>query len=607
MNKSLRNIAIIAHVDHGKTTLVDAMLKQSNTFEAHQEVSERVMDSMDLEREKGITIRSKNASLLYQDLKINLIDTPGHADFGGEVERVLSMVDGALLLVDAKEGPKPQTKFVLKHALSLGLRVIVVINKIDRPDARIDDVIDQTFDLFSELGANDHQLDFPIVYASAINGQAYTDLDEPKDDVQELFEVIVNEITAPTAVHSDPMKVLVTNIAYDQFKGKMAVGKISGGEISKGASVKHFGKDGEKSRKLTAILQYQGMVPVEAEKAVAGDIAIIAGIEDVSIGDTIAGQDVETPFERIHVEEPTLRMIFQVNDSPFSGREGKAMTSRTLKERLERELETNISLNVEETDSPERFLVSGRGELHLAILIETMRREGYEFAVGSPEVVTRKNEQGELQEPYENVIIEVPEDYQGKIIEILNKRQGEFVDMKPISTGDTQIEYVIPMQQMIGMRNILLTLSKGQAIINTSFAKFDAKVSKGRGRSTGSIVSLESGKITKYALFNAQDRGEFFIGDGVEVYPGMVLGQANKEFDIEINPVKAKKLTNMRASGSDDNMVIAPPKNMSLEECIEYIARDELLEVTPENLRIRKKILDVNERKKQSRREKTEG
>jgi GTP-binding protein len=607
MNKSIRNIAIIAHVDHGKTTLVDAMLKQSNTFAAHQEVSERVMDSMDLEREKGITIRAKNASLLYQDTKINLIDTPGHADFGGEVERVLSMVDGALLLVDAKEGPKPQTKFVLKHALSLGLRVIVVINKIDRPDARIDDVIDQTFDLFSELGANDHQLDFPIVYASAINGQAYTELDEPRDDVKELFEVIVNEVSAPTAVHSDPMKILVTNIAYDQFKGKMAVGKIAGGEITKGAFLKHFGKEGEKSKKITAILQYQGMVPVEVEKGVAGDIAIFAGIEDVSIGDTIASQEVEKPFERIHVEEPTLRMIFQVNDSPFSGTEGKAMTSRTLKERLERELETNISLKVEDTDSPERFLVSGRGELHLAILIETMRREGYEFAVGSPEVVTRTNEQGQLEEPYEQVIIEVPEDFQGKIIETLNKRQGEFVDMKPLATGDTQIEYVIPMQQMIGMRNILLTLSKGQAIINTSFAKFDTKVSKGRGRSTGSIVSLESGKITKYALFNAQDRGEFFIGDGVEVYPGMVLGEANKEFDIEINPVKAKKLTNMRASGSDDNMVIAPPKDMSLEECIEYIARDELLEVTPESLRIRKKILDVNERKKQSRREKTEG
>jgi GTP-binding protein len=604
MNKSIRNIAIIAHVDHGKTTLVDAMLKQSNTFAAHQEVSERVMDSMDLEKEKGITIRSKNASILYNQVKINLIDTPGHADFGGEVERVLSMVDGALLLVDAKEGPKPQTKFVLKHALGLGLRVIVVINKIDRPDARVEEVIDKTFDLFSELGANDHQLDFPIVYASAINGQAYTDMDDPKNNVEELFEVITHEISAPTAVQSDEMKILVTNIAYDQFKGKMAVGKIAGGEVQKGVTVKHFGKNGVKLKKITAILHYQGMIPVEVESSLAGDIAIIAGIEDVSIGDTIAEQNVETPFERIHVEEPTLRMVFQVNDSPFSGTEGKAMTSRTLKERLERELETNISLKVEDTNSPERFLVSGRGELHLAILIETMRREGFEFAVGSPEVVTREGKSGQIEEPYEQVLIEVPEEYQGKIIETLNRRQGEFVNMTPLASGDTQIEYIIPMQQMIGMRNILLTLSKGQAIINTSFAKFDTKISKGRGRSTGSIVSLESGKITRYALFNAQDRGEFFIGDGVDVYPGMVLGEANKEFDIEINPVKAKKLTNMRASGSDDNMVIAPPKHMSLEECIEYIARDELLEVTPTSLRIRKKILDVNERKKQSRKDK---
>jgi GTP-binding protein len=601
MNSHIRNLAIIAHVDHGKTTLMDAILHQTQIFRENQSVQERVMDSMDLEREKGITIRAKNASVTYQDYTINLIDTPGHADFGGEVERVLKMADGALLLVDSKEGPMPQTKFVLKKALALGLRVVVVINKIDRPDANPDAVVDKTFDLFVTLNANDKQLDFPIVYASAINGSASLETDQTGKDLTELFEVIVNEIPAPTSPMTEAFRMLTLNLQFDKFKGTMAVGRIDAGKIVKGMSVVRIDKAGNQTKNtITSLLKYNGMELIEATEIVAGDIAVIAGIADIEIGDTIADAQNPVQIAPVEVESPTLQMMFAINDSPFSGKEGKYSTSRMIRDRLYKEQETNISLRIEDTDSPDKFLVAGRGELHLAVLIETMRREGYEFSVGRPQVILREHN-GAVEEPYELLSLDVPEEYSGKIIEAVNKRQGELVNMEINEHNESHIEYKITTQNLIGLRSVLLTLSKGTVIMNSSFLEYGPRMSSGKGRSTGSIVSLELGKITKYALDGASDRGVFFVPDGTEVYPGMVLGESNREQDVEINPVKAKKLTNMRASGSDDGIFIAPPKDMSLEACIEYLADDELLEVTPMSLRIRKRILDSNERKRSNR------
>jgi GTP-binding protein len=601
MNSHIRNLAIIAHVDHGKTTLMDAILHQTQIFRENQAVQERVMDSMDLEREKGITIRAKNASVTYKDYTINLIDTPGHADFGGEVERVLKMADGALLLVDSKEGPMPQTKFVLKKALALGLRVVVVINKIDRPDANPDAVVDKTFDLFVTLNANDKQLDFPIVYASAINGSASLETDQTGKDLTELFEVIVNEIPAPTSPIEESFRMLTLNLQFDKFKGTMAVGRIDAGKIVKGMSVVRIDKAGNQTKNsITSLLKYNGMELVEATEIVAGDIAVIAGIADIEIGDTIADAQNPVQIAPVEVESPTLQMMFAINDSPFSGKEGKYSTSRMIRDRLYKEQETNISLRIEDTDSPDKFLVAGRGELHLAVLIETMRREGYEFSVGRPQVILRENN-GATEEPYELLSLDVPEEYSGKIIEAVNKRQGELVNMEINEHNESHIEYKITTQNLIGLRSILLTLSKGTVIMNSSFLEYGPRMSNGKGRATGSIVSLELGKITKYALDGASDRGVFFVSDGTEVYPGMVLGESNREQDVEINPIKAKKLTNMRASGSDDGVFIAPPKDMSLEACIEYLADDELLEVTPLSLRIRKRILDSNERKRSNR------
>lgn len=601
MNSHIRNLAIIAHVDHGKTTLMDAILHQTQIFRENQAVQERVMDSMDLEREKGITIRAKNASVTYKDYTINLIDTPGHADFGGEVERVLKMADGALLLVDSKEGPMPQTKFVLKKALALGLRVVVVINKIDRPDANPDAVVDKTFDLFVTLNANDKQLDFPIVYASAINGSASLETDQTGKDLTELFEVIINEIPAPTSPIEESFRMLTLNLQFDKFKGTMAVGRIDAGKIVKGMSVVRIDKAGNQTKNtITSLLKYNGMELIEATEIVAGDIAVIAGIADIEIGDTIADAQNPVQIPPVEVESPTLQMMFAINDSPFSGKEGKYSTSRMIRDRLYKEQETNISLRIEDTDSPDKFLVAGRGELHLAVLIETMRREGYEFSVGRPQVILREHN-GTVEEPYELLSLDVPEEYSGKIIEAVNKRQGELVNMEINEHNESHIEYKITTQNLIGLRSVLLTLSKGTVIMNSSFLEYGPRMSSGKGRSTGSIVSLELGKITKYALDGASDRGVFFVSDGTEVYPGMVLGESNREQDVEINPVKAKKLTNMRASGSDDGIFIAPPKDMSLEACIEYLADDELLEVTPMSLRIRKRILDSNERKRSNR------
>jgi GTP-binding protein len=601
MNSHIRNLAIIAHVDHGKTTLMDAILHQTQIFRENQAVQERVMDSMDLEREKGITIRAKNASVSYKDYTINLIDTPGHADFGGEVERVLKMADGALLLVDSKEGPMPQTKFVLKKALALGLRVVVVINKIDRPDANPDSVVDKTFDLFVTLNANDKQLDFPIVYASAINGSASLEIDQTDKDLTELFDVIVNEIPAPTSPIVDSFRMLTLNLQFDKFKGTMAVGRIDAGKIVKGMSVVRIDKAGNQTKNtITSLLRYSGMELIDTDELIAGDIAVIAGIGGIEIGDTIADSQNPVQIAPIEVESPTLQMMFAINDSPFSGKEGKYSTSRMIRDRLYKEQETNISLNIEDTASPDRFLVAGRGELHLAVLIETMRREGYEFSVGRPQVILRDNN-GATEEPYELLSLDVPEEYSGKIIEAVNKRQGELVNMEINDHNESHIEYKITTQNLIGLRSILLTLSKGTVIMNSSFLEYGPRVSSGKGRLTGSIVSLELGKITKYALDGASDRGVFFVTDGTEVYPGMVLGESNREQDVEINPVKAKKLTNMRASGSDDGVFIAPPKDMSLEASIEYLADDELLEVTPMSLRIRKRVLDSNERKRSNR------
>jgi GTP-binding protein len=601
MNSHIRNLAIIAHVDHGKTTLMDAILHQTQIFRENQAVQERVMDSMDLEREKGITIRAKNASVTYKDYTINLIDTPGHADFGGEVERVLKMADGALLLVDSKEGPMPQTKFVLKKALALGLRVVVVINKIDRPDANPDAVVDKTFDLFVTLNANDKQLDFPIVYASAINGSASLETDQTGKDLTELFEVIVNEIPAPTSPIEESFRMLTLNLQFDKFKGTMAVGRIDAGKIVKGMSVVRIDKAGNQTKNsITSLLKYNGMELVEATEIVAGDIAVIAGIADIEIGDTIADAQNPVQIAPVEVESPTLQMMFAINDSPFSGKEGKYSTSRMIRDRLYKEQETNISLRIEDTDSPDKFLVAGRGELHLAVLIETMRREGYEFSVGRPQVILRENN-GATEEPYELLSLDVPEEYSGKIIEAVNKRQGELVNMEINEHNESHIEYKITTQNLIGLRSVLLTLSKGTVIMNSSFLEYGPRMSNGKGRATGSIVSLELGKITKYALDGASDRGVFFVSDGTEVYPGMVLGESNREQDVEINPIKAKKLTNMRASGSDDGVFIAPPKDMSLEASIEYLADDELLEVTPLSLRIRKRVLDSNERKRSNR------
>lgn len=601
MNSHIRNIAIIAHVDHGKTTLMDAILKQTQIFRENQDMAERVMDSMDLEREKGITIKAKNATVQYKDITINLIDTPGHADFGGEVERVLRMADGALLLIDSKEGPMPQTKFVLKKALQQGMRVVVVVNKIDRPDANPEFVIDKTFDLFGDLNANDTQLDFPIVYTSAMNGTSSLTYDKQNSDLTDLFEVIVNEIPAPTSPIESSFRMLTLNLQFDKYKGTMAVGKVDAGIVKKGMSVVRIDREGNQTRNtVTALLKYSGMNTVEVDEVFAGDIAVVAGVSGIEIGDTVADSQNPIQITPVEIELPTLQMIFAINDSPFSGKEGKYSTSRMIRERLYKEQETNIALKVEDTDSPEKFLVSGRGELHLSVLIETMRREGFEFSVGRPQVIYRTNE-GVVEEPYELLSIEVPEDYSGKIIEAINKRQGELLNMELTEANESKLEYKIATQNLIGLRSILLTLSKGTVIMNSLFLEYGPKTTNYKGRNTGSIVSLESGKITNYALDGASDRGTFFVKDGTEVYPGMVLGEANQEFDIEINPIKAKKLTNMRASGSDDGVYIAPPRNLSLEASIEYLSDDELLEVTPLSLRIRKRILDTNERKKAKR------
>lgn len=595
--EDIRNIAIIAHVDHGKTTLVDALLKQSNVFRSNEKVEERVMDSNDLEKERGITILSKNTAVMYNDIKINIVDTPGHADFGGEVERVLKMVDSVLLVVDSYEGPMPQTKFVLKKALELGLKPIVVINKIDKPDARPEEVIDEVFELFIELGANDEQLDFPIIYASARAGYARYNVEDTNEDMEPLFKTIVEHVAPPEGYLDAPFQMLVTTLDSNAFVGKIAIGKIHRGKVKKNQNVTLVSMDGStKNYKVTNLFVYNGLKREETNEASFGDIVAISGVTDANIGETIADSEAPEALPFVHIDEPTLSMNFMVNNSPFAGQEGEFITSRHLRDRLFQELETNVSLKVREI-TPECFEVSGRGELHLSILIETMRREGYEFQVSKANVIF-KEENGKKLEPMEYLTIDVPEEFMGPVMEKLGPRKGEMVNMTSAVNGYSRLEFRIPARGLIGFRNEFMTDTKGNGIMNHVFDSYGPYKGDIPTRSRGSIVSFETGDAIAYGLFNAQERGSLFIGPGTPVYQGMIVGVCGRAEDIDINVCKGKKLTNTRASGSDDAVKLVPPIEMSLESALEFIANDELVEVTPQNIRMRKTILDSGERKK---------
>lgn len=606
---TIRNVAIIAHVDHGKTTLVDAMLKQTHTVK--DDGGALVMDSMDLERERGITIKAKNASVTYHDTKINIVDTPGHADFGGEVERTLKMADGVILLVDAKEGPMPQTKFVLKKALELGHRAIVVINKVDKPEAQVDDVVNKTFDLFVKLSATDEQLDFPILYASGIRGLASTSLEDLKTklanpetpaDIEPVFEAIIKYIPAPEVFPEDPVAMLVLALAYDNYKGKLGIGKITAGKIAKGQNLLQIKHNGSKvNGKATSLLQYEGLKQVEVTEAQAGDIVAIGGFDEIQIGETITDAQNPTQLPPVEVEPPTVKMTFGVNTSPFAGKEGKLVTSRNIKERLDKELETNVALRVEQGASGDQFLVSGRGELHLGILIETMRREGFELQVSQPQVIFKEID-GQKMEPYEFLTIDVPSEHQGVVIEEVGKRGGEMLGMDSNAGGDIHAEYFIPTRGLIGLKNLLLTRTRGTAIINNLFDSYKPVHQIDlRSNEHGSLIASETGVSNAYGLNNAQERGTMFIGPAVEVYEGMVIGQNGVSNDIEVNVCKTKKLTNMRSSGADDAIILTPPKEINLDFALEYVGPDELVEVTPQSIRIRKRLLSLNDRKRVKR------
>ena len=601
--EDVRNIAIIAHVDHGKTTLVDQLLKQSGVFRANQEVQERVMDSNDIERERGITILSKNTAVYYKDTKINIIDTPGHADFGGEVERVLKMVNGVVLVVDAYEGPMPQTKFVLQKALELDLSVIVCINKIDRLEARPAEVIDETLELMMDLDASDEQLDCPFIYASARAGFARYELDDTNNDMEPLFETIVKHIPAPEGDPEAPTQVLISTIDYNEFVGRIGVGKIDNGSLKVNQEcvlVNHHDPDKFKKIKIGKLYEFDGLKRVEVQKAEIGSIVAISGIADIHIGDTICSPEnpEAIPFQKI--SEPTIAMYFMVNDSPLAGQEGKFITSRHLRDRLFRELNTDVSLRVEETDSADCFKVSGRGELHLSVLIENMRREGYEFAVSKAEVLYKYDERNRRLEPMELAYIDVPEEYTGVVIQKLTSRKGALQGMSQAAGGYSRLEFSIPSRGLIGYRGDFMTDTKGNGILNTIFDGYAEYKGDIAYRQTGSLIAFEAGESITYGLFNAQERGTLFIGPGVKVYSGMVIGQSPKAEDVEINVCKTKKLTNTRSSSADEALKLTPPKIMSLEQCLDFIDTDELLEVTPESLRIRKKILDPTLRKRAS-------
>ena len=596
----LRNIAIIAHVDHGKTTLVDQMLHQSGTFRANEQVAERVMDSNDLEKERGITILSKNTSVNYNGVKINIIDTPGHADFGGEVERIMMMVDGVLLLVDAFEGCMPQTRFVLSKALALRKKPVVVINKIDRPGARPAEVVDEVLDLFIELGADDDQIEFPVVYASGRDGYASLDPEVREGDMQPLLQAILDNIDAPEGDKEQPLQLLFSSLDYDDYVGRIGVGKVERGSVKMGQSVVLCKQDGTTQNvKVSRLYQFEGLKRAEVETASAGDIVAVSGIEGLNIGETICAADCVEPLPFVKIDEPTISMHFMVNDSPFAGQEGKFVTSRNIRARLFKEVETNVSMRVEETETTDSFKVSGRGELHLSILIETMRRQGYEFAVSRPKVILKKGDNGETLEPIELLIVEVPDAYVGAVMEKIGSRKGELEDMSIRDGGTTHLEFRIPARGLIGYRSEFLTDTNGYGVMNNLFAGYEPFKGDIQTRDRGSIVVHEAGESTAYGLFNTQDRGRLFIGPGVPVYEGMICGECAKNEDIVCNVCKKKQMTNTRASGSDDALRLVPHSTLSLEQSMEFLSDDEILEVTPKSLRLRKKILSKELRMKQ--------
>lgn len=600
--EQIRNVAIIAHVDHGKTTLVDSLLKQSGVFRQNQEIEERVMDSNDLEKERGITILSKNTAVMYGDVKINIIDTPGHADFGGEVERILKMVDGVVLVVDAFEGPMPQTKFVLKKALELNLPSVICVNKVDRPEARPNEVVDEVLDLFIELDANEIQLDSPFIFASAKKGISGTDADQLQDSMKPLFEAIIENIPCPNGDEDGLTQVLISTIDYNEYIGRIGIGKVERGSVSIGEDLwvsNYENPDKSYKVRIGKLYEYDGLKRVEIEEAITGSIVAISGIEDIEIGDTITSIDDKQPLPFVKISEPTLAMTFSVNNGPFAGQDGKYVTSRQIRARLHKELNTNVSLRVEDTDSADSFRVAGRGELHLSILMEQMRREGYELMVSKPEVLMKKDKNDKLIEPIERVIIDVPEEFMGAVIEKLGARKGEMVNMVQSKGGYTRIEFLIPTRGMIGYRSEFLTDTKGNGILNTLFEGYEPYKGEIPRRSQGSLVSFETGTAVGYGLYNAQERGILFVSPGDKVYEGMIVGENAKPMDIDVNVCKRKQATNMRASGSDDALRLSPPKKMSLEEALEFIEKDELVELTPKNMRIRKRILDKQRRAKQ--------
>ncbi|MFP6038085.1 translational GTPase TypA [Helicobacter pylori] len=595
--KNIRNIAVIAHVDHGKTTLVDGLLSQSGTFSEREKVDERVMDSNDLERERGITILSKNTAIYYKDTKINIIDTPGHADFGGEVERVLKMVDGVLLLVDAQEGVMPQTKFVVKKALSFGICPIVVVNKIDKPAAEPDRVVDEVFDLFVAMGASDKQLDFPVVYAAARDGYAIKSLDDEKKNLEPLFETILEHVPSPSGSVDEPLQMQIFTLDYDNYVGKIGIARVFNGSVKKNESVLLMKSDGSKENgRITKLIGFLGLARTEIENAYAGDIVAIAGFNAMDVGDSVVDPNNPMPLDPMHLEEPTMSVYFAVNDSPLAGLEGKHVTANKLKDRLLKEMQTNIAMKCEEMGEG-KFKVSGRGELQITILAENLRREGFEFSISRPEVII-KEENGVKCEPFEHLVIDTPQDFSGAIIERLGKRKAEMKAMNPMSDGYTRLEFEIPARGLIGYRSEFLTDTKGEGVMNHSFLEFRPFSGSVESRKNGALISMENGEATAFSLFNIQERGTLFINPQTKVYVGMVIGEHSRDNDLDVNPIKSKHLTNMRASGSDDAIKLTPPRTMVLERALEWIEEDEILEVTPLNLRIRKKILDPNMRKR---------
>lgn len=595
---NIRNIAIIAHVDHGKTTLVDQLLRQSGVFRSNEQVVERVMDSNDIERERGITILSKNTAVNYKNYRINIVDTPGHADFGGEVERILQMVDGVLLLVDAFEGCMPQTRFVLRKALELNKKAIVVINKIDRPGARPYEVVDETLELFMELGANESQLDFPIVYTSAKEGVASSDPDVCGTDMQPLFEAIIKYIPAPIGDPDAPLQILFSTIDYDDYVGRIGIGRIVRGTVKRNQPAMLCGANGNREIKVSRLYRFEGLKRVETESASAGDIVAVAGVADLSVGETACAIDCIEPLPFVHIDEPTVSMMFMVNDSPFAGKEGKYVTSRNLRDRLFKEVETNVSMRVEETGSTDCFKVSGRGELHLSILIEQMRRQDYEFAVSKPKVIYKSGENGELLEPIEELTIDVPQEYVGAVMEGLGARKAELVNMISEAEGGCRLMFLIPSRGLMGYRNELMTATRGNGVMSHIFSGYEPYKGDIEERQRGSLIAHETGDTSSYGLFNTQERGRLFVGPGVPVYEGEIVGECSRNEDIVVNVCKKKHVTNMRASGSDEALRLTPPSILSLEQCLEFIADDELVEVTPKSIRMRKRILSKEQRMK---------